>query len=373
MAHVVAANVVSIITSFDYAADVLEQIRKKHTTTKASAKTAYESLLRSLQRGPIDIERIYRRCLGEAGQHFAAGDKHAEEALSRVLSRMNAGLVGTITSYLNVSKRQVHTMDFAALLKLSEISRKETIHSMSELSRRMIARFTRQETIKPQRVKQSTPQHQIEVRKKSSPKIAQVTIENSSKRAQLAIVKPVNKRSITSTSSSNLSKVRSASSSTTAVNSVKSPKPKDIKQASKSSPNISRLPARKLSNQDLPRDEKSHMKAALARPMMQQRSSSDFASEIKSNVTSKSAPRAAPIRRKFTPTLYSIATDSTKLGEIPLHRWAVPYDFDAMSALNRQALDNGWPLVDPKGNAMVKPRRRFGITALFRRKSNDSA
>jgi len=74
-------------------------------------------------------------------------------------------------------------------------------------------------------------------------------------------------------------------------------------------------------------------------------------------------------RRKDTPTYYSIASDSTKLGEIPLHKWAVPFDFDAMSLMNKEAELNGWPVCPLDGEEEDgRKKRRFGLLRIFRKK-----
>lgn len=83
-------------------------------------------------------------------------------------------------------------------------------------------------------------------------------------------------------------------------------------------------------------------------------------------------PNTAPLpafnrrTRKETPTYHSMQTNSTRLGEIPLHKWAEQYDFDAMSRLNREAEKNGWPWSD-LDNTQEKKKRGLGIFRLFRR------
>lgn len=67
-------------------------------------------------------------------------------------------------------------------------------------------------------------------------------------------------------------------------------------------------------------------------------------------------------QRKPTPTFYSIASDSTKIGEIPMQKWATPYDSEQMSILNRQAYESGWPQ-NQLGGASKK--KRFGFSRLF--------
>lgn len=84
-----------------------------------------------------------------------------------------------------------------------------------------------------------------------------------------------------------------------------------------------------------------------------------------------SAARANPPRRanKPTPTFYSEASDATKLGEIPLHKWAEPVDFDEMSRLNKEAAKNGWPFNEM--NTAAPKKKRGGFFNLFRRKTAD--
>ena len=63
-----------------------------------------------------------------------------------------------------------------------------------------------------------------------------------------------------------------------------------------------------------------------------------------------------------------MASDTTKIGEIPLHKWAVPYDFEQMSILNREAERNGWPL-NQLDESQVNRKKKFGLFRLFGRKS----
>jgi hypothetical protein len=67
-------------------------------------------------------------------------------------------------------------------------------------------------------------------------------------------------------------------------------------------------------------------------------------------------------------SVYSFASTSTKLGEIPLHKWAEPFDFDAMSVANREAARHGWPAYDIDGSALQ--RRQGFLGRLFRRKES---
>ncbi|KAL9096323.1 MAG: hypothetical protein Q9165_001320 [Trypethelium subeluteriae] len=73
-----------------------------------------------------------------------------------------------------------------------------------------------------------------------------------------------------------------------------------------------------------------------------------------------SFPRLDPSR---TSVAYSIATDSTKLGEIPMHKWSEPYDFDAMDRMNKEAALWGWVPPPP----VPDPGRRRGFWSLFKK------
>ena len=59
-----------------------------------------------------------------------------------------------------------------------------------------------------------------------------------------------------------------------------------------------------------------------------------------------SPPPELPLRRrKATPTFYSIASNRTKLGEIPVEQWPEQWDSAQMEALNREAVAQGWPIL----------------------------
>jgi hypothetical protein len=66
---------------------------------------------------------------------------------------------------------------------------------------------------------------------------------------------------------------------------------------------------------------------------------------------------------KLTPSMYTFASDSTKLGEIPMNRWPQPFDFEEMQRKNAEAATRPMPM--PVG----KPSRG-GLFGLFRKKAN---
>jgi hypothetical protein len=75
--------------------------------------------------------------------------------------------------------------------------------------------------------------------------------------------------------------------------------------------------------------------------------------------------QAVPKRRadKLTPSTYTFASDSTKLGEIPERNWAQPWNYAEAERLNTEAATTGYTL--PGTEAAAKPKR--GIFGFLRR------
>lgn len=78
-----------------------------------------------------------------------------------------------------------------------------------------------------------------------------------------------------------------------------------------------------------------------------------------------SPPVSAPIKRrldKVTPSSYTFASDSTKLGEIPESRWAQPWDYERAEMLNNLAaaaakVRVSTPVSEDKGKGKEKERK----------------
>lgn len=203
------------------------------------------------------------------------------------------------------------------------------------------------------------------------PTIAQVTIEDSSRRPQLAMVKPspISKRKPGHSSQSRLPTSPTASSSTTLVNSPSQlslySHGNDRARSPHSPPALPRL-KKQPSAAVIPVQRKTTPAGAKSQPNLLRSYRSGDPQHTATQPTRTPRIKQANESRQTSPTLYSIATDSTKLGEIPMHRWAVPYDLDATSSLNRDALQNGWPIRDINGEFLVKPKKRFAWFGLRR-------
>jgi hypothetical protein len=70
------------------------------------------------------------------------------------------------------------------------------------------------------------------------------------------------------------------------------------------------------------------------------------------------SPVSAPVKRrldKMTPSSYTFASDSTKLGEIPQRNWANPWDYEEAERLNRVAA--AAPVAGPVVEEKVKVKK----------------
>ena len=96
--------------------------------------------------------------------------------------------------------------------------------------------------------------------------------------------------------------------------------------------------------------------------------------EVKPPVPSKPAhlspetifpsPATLAFRRrldKATPSSYTFASDSTKMGEIPQRNWYKPFDYEEAERLNAEAAINGYPNAPTGAEKTEKKKKRFGF------------
>lgn len=300
----------------------------------------------------------------------------AQTALAEILLKLNTGLVTIINTFLTRDKQDTK-LDYQSLTSLSERSRVDTCRTLRQLYRRITQvrvpaqvypdNHRQEDRAKARsnlsaatRRKISSPKHH----KVKGPMLARVVIADSSRPSQVAMVRPGERRRKSPQSSSSASpKVQSSTSLPLQAPELPLRPPN---HRSQTLPHGDRRPQRKHSAMDIPkvrREEK--LRATQSTPRL--------AAPLPDYEPLPPIPNSAPLpameprRRKPTPTYYSIESDATKLGEIPMHKWAEPYDFDAMSRLNREAEMNGWPTRDMDGN-VHQPAKKRGIFGLFRRR-----
>ncbi|KAK0860054.1 hypothetical protein LTR87_017423 [Friedmanniomyces endolithicus] len=400
----VSSCVLSIVASYSSGLDVFKQLREKRSWKKQRSRATAQlgeaevRLARSLRQGPEDIGREYLKSVQAAGEWFAVGDVIAQSSLAEIVLKLNTGLVSIISSFLG-REREVVQMDYASLTELSERSREDTCRTLRQLLHRMQhaqALYSRPGLPSNELVQRGSDVHDAKRRKKRThsrvrgPMLARVTIENSSQRSQIAVVKSGErkKKSTSSTLSRGQSEVPSAGSSARLT--LPSPpyemaepplqparpsglrsntSPSDLqKSRSKQSALSPAIPHQHLQRPEL-------LRATLSTPRLH---STLRPVTPHHPLPLPQQPRTRPLpendaskptrSRKPTPTFYSIASDGTKLGEIPLHKWAVPFDFDAMSLMNREAERDGWPvgqLEDGSGGGgggeKGMRKKRFGV------------
>lgn len=75
----------------------------------------------------------------------------------------------------------------------------------------------------------------------------------------------------------------------------------------------------------------------------------------KPNLHELTSPKSQRLRPDTFYSIGSARTGSTKLGEIPMHKWTDPWDHEAAEEANEEALAAGWPT--NVGEEMTKAKR----------------
>ncbi|KAF2717259.1 hypothetical protein K431DRAFT_288708 [Polychaeton citri CBS 116435] len=430
----VSSSVLSIVASFTSGLDIFKRLRerrRRRKRTKASDKIDEDELRlsKSLRQGPEDIGREYQRSTYRVGEQFGIGDSIAQTLLAEILLKLNTGLLTIIASFLDRGKSSIQ-LDYRALTGLSERSRDDTISVLQQLYQRMKQARTLAdvpETHSKVKAQKSAKHDEAKKRirpvakkhtKVQGPQLARVIIQDSSRPSQLAMVrggakKKPHQRSASASSSPSTTDVSTPPTTppTPDLPAQAHAKPRETVDPPSSRPrdqptmmkSSSRPPqSRSATAPEIPRLRKKQSAANVEplprpykpEPLRATRSTPKLrapapppVSEVPdipelpaAAITSKGPglhvrPAALEIdarRQRTTPTYYSTATASTKLGEIPLHKWAVPYDFDQASILNKEAERNGWPLNEVAEEPSEGRRRRFGLFRLFRRRGEEA-
>lgn len=286
----------------------------------------------------------------------------AQSSLAEILLRLNAGLVSIIATFLDRDSKDGPGLDYKSLTDLSEVSRVQTIGVLRQLYQRLLSKqapqavppdhHNKERQRRPKTTKSrhhASPKHT----KIRHPTLARVMIENSSIPSQIALVRP----------SENPKKHRAQSHS----RSSSEPRQPHLRPSPAASvPNLSTSPPPPpyFPSDPLPLQEKHASKqprhyrsgASLNKPRIQlkHKQSTPLPSPLRNDhllpvdhPTQKSPPTNLHDKRLRPETFYSIAsarTGSTKLGEIPMHKWAEPWDYDAAEEANQKALASGWPV-----------------------------
>lgn len=285
----------------------------------------------------------------------------AQNSLAEILLRLNAGLVSIIASFLHRDSKNDLDLDYKSLTDLSEVSRVQTIGVLRQLYQRLLSKQVpqalpsarsgkEQPKVKPKKSSHHASAKHTKIR---HPTLARVLIENSSVPSQIALVRP----------SENPKKHRPRSHSRTFS---EPPQPHLRPSPAVSVPNLSTSPSPPpppppyfpsdplpLQEQHLAKQPRHHRSgASLNKPRTQlkHKPSTPLRNDhipTTTHPTQTKSPTDLRDKRPRPETFYSIAsarTGSTKLGEIPMHKWAEPWDYEAAEEANRKALASGWPV-----------------------------
>ena len=346
----VAAVVSSILTAFGNGLDVFKRMRAKQKDKKRSREAVRltqeeQQIHNSLQRAPRDIRAEYDRNVVQLGHRFQIGDTVAHTSLAHILLQLNTGLINIINHALSEDPR-ARNMSRKSLLGLSEIAAADTVHALSQLNKRLtsaksLPNQAQLQSVTHHRKKRKSPKQEGAVATTTKRTIPQAKAKKRPEADPLARGGWVRSKSGTSIVSSGSSTPRPAKPERTnssqsvaqesSVNKSESRlsdsttlhgSPSCACQASFSHPNV---------EADFHRHLQHGQRQQPQEPDLWLASPDAFDAELPPPRPPKiPIHRVSSGRRPRPPSVATFLTASTKIGEIPEHRWldrpALPWD-----------------------------------------------
>ncbi|KAH8908643.1 hypothetical protein BR93DRAFT_966696 [Coniochaeta sp. PMI_546] len=315
----VYSNCISLLKAFKRRGEGATSRRNEHDRKQVQ-------LRKYLKSDRARVQRAYSSAVSEAGSRFERGDElygrkdRARSALSRVLKKLKAAITNILRS---ASKHPQPVLDYESLMLLSNASRSETLRTFDQLSRRLGS---------------------------SSSRLTVVTTSTDPKR-----------RSGHSSSSSTSSSKGSNSGKKDGPSTRKTNRSnQDVRERKGTGSHEARKEKRSKPTSTPPSQQK---------PLSGKKRSSTV--ETLPPLRSQTPARRSPIQTAVPNrlSLASIATDSTKLGEIPERKWTSRHirPRNSGSSLDDFEYYNVDPIFPLKPyESPVKERRFLG---LFRRRS----
>ncbi|TVY22594.1 hypothetical protein LHYA1_G008768 [Lachnellula hyalina] len=125
----------SLLEALEKGLSIIKAQKKRRPKDQASSKKTPEAhLSRSLKKNHAEVKKIYSRDLARFGAGFAAGDAEAHSSISRILTRLSTGFLSIIERFTKVGST---SSDYQVLLNLSNTTRNETIQTFDQLSKRL--------------------------------------------------------------------------------------------------------------------------------------------------------------------------------------------------------------------------------------------
>lgn len=247
----------------------------------------------------------------------------------------------------------------------------QTISVLRQLYQRLASRRL-PATVSPvhkidEKTRAKKPSHRTSSKhtRKRHPTLARVLIENSSVPSQIAMVRSSEarkRRSAThSRSSSEPPKPHSRSASATSTQTLPLLPPPYFPSdplPQQATPMFSKPPRHQCSTNSLIKPRLKPKQEIPATPAIKDPSppsNHDIAPKLTTTVSRSDLHKPRILRPNTLYSIDSVRTGSTKLGEIPMHKWAEPWDYEAADIANMKALAGGWPVTGSK--EMERPKK----------------
>lgn len=359
-----STSVLSIIAAFTSCRDVLRKIKvrcSKRTGSKAPPVPPNASELRlnrSLRRGPIDIQESYGQGFRSLGPGFAAGDSTASTELNSILLKLNTGLVDLISNFIKISDPKKARLDYEALTVLSDVSRVQASTSLRQLAQRLLSRLpphqvtpgraNRGSAVKGRESKTANKEKERPRRRrhKAIPEGEYYSISKQDNETQIALVRPGSKTKLTlstetaTTHNSKASDPRKLTAKKLDIKTARVSDPSDVQTAeAQPTTGLMEIPSGHDMHKAVGAITASKVQAGLP-PIHFHVYEYTPGPTAETARTAQSIPRRRPVIN--TETMYTAATGSTNLGEIPMHKWPQPFDYAEADRLNAIAETTNW-------------------------------
>jgi hypothetical protein len=136
----VSQIVASIVSAYNSGLDVFKRMKRRKKSSSKDTKPAQEDaiLQASLEHRPKDIRTEYEKSVAKLGHRFEIGDTIAHSSLAHTLLVLNSGLISVLNNWLSddgVKRRQSQR----SLLSISETAAADALFALGQLNHRLAA------------------------------------------------------------------------------------------------------------------------------------------------------------------------------------------------------------------------------------------
>lgn len=388
----VSQIIASIVSAYNSGLDVFKRIKRRRKSSTKDTKLAEEeaTLQRSLEHRPKDITSEYEKSVARLGPRFEIGDTIAHSSLAHTLLVLNSGLISVLNNSLsgdNFKRRQSQR----SLLSISEVAAMDTLFILSQLNHRLTSQ-PRLPASLPMQIEEPRPKKSSHSRQASrtvfdikiDPKVKSraennLLVRGGWVRPSPAVRSKSGSSVVTAASSRNASttklaehkRIKSvATDATPPSEGSRSPKgsPRPGHRRTESSPavftqppqHITEVPA-ELQPQQRPLSPGSRRKVREPSILIVPSDLFESCMELppprppKIPLHSRPVVNARPTTssRPRPPSVATFMTASTKVGEIPEHRW-----FDRTPQANEEPRPLPYTIPPPLNTEDVSPKKK---------------